>query len=144
MTDPTPLCESLMFFCPFIFATRSEAKNVSFGTPQNHGILKGRTFCDVCDFRNSQEGCHNFEHNVTASDTTFRPLPCTSLIFEKNANFEKKSAFFTIAIEKVTARTQNADAQEVAKSMLPIRILFLFLHFFSEKLPGVPMDTDVA
>ena len=33
VTDPTPLCESLMFFCPFIFATRSEAKNVSFGTP---------------------------------------------------------------------------------------------------------------
>ena len=33
VTDPTPLCESLMFFCPFIFATRSEAKNVSFGPP---------------------------------------------------------------------------------------------------------------
>ena len=29
-----------------IFATRSETKQVSFGPPPNHGILKGRTFCD--------------------------------------------------------------------------------------------------
>ena len=33
VTDPTPLCKSLMHLGPFIFATRSEAKNVSFGTP---------------------------------------------------------------------------------------------------------------
>ena len=65
------------------------------------------------------------------------------MIFEKNANFEKKSAFFTIAIEKVTARCQNDDAQEVAKSMLPIRILFFFYTFFQKKCrpgPSSPMS----
>ena len=32
-------CKISYVFCPSIFATRSEAKKVSFGPPQNHGIL---------------------------------------------------------------------------------------------------------
>ena len=33
VTDPTPMCKSLVHLGPIIFATRLEAKNVSFGTP---------------------------------------------------------------------------------------------------------------
>ena len=33
VTDPTPMCECLVHLDSFIFATRSEAKHVSFGTP---------------------------------------------------------------------------------------------------------------
>ena len=77
-----------MHLGPFIFATRSEAKKVSFGPPQNQGRFA------IFAFFYLGPCCHNFEHDVTASETTSGPVLFTSLIFEQKCELWNKKCVF--------------------------------------------------
>ena len=62
--------------------------------------LKAGAICDFWEFQRTERSGHNFEHNVTASETTFGPVLFTLLIWRKKLNFQKQSVLVTIAIEK--------------------------------------------
>ena len=132
MTDPTPLCESLLFFCQFVFATRSEVKKVIFWTLQNHGILGGRTISAFCVFQNLGRESHRLSEKGGAGNVWKRRAAghIHSIILflegprKTKTKKNKKRHFVTIVEEKKTGTGKNVSRERLRNHWYLIEFCF--------------------
>ena len=73
VTDPTPLCKSLMHLGQFIFATRAEACEYNFGPMQIQQIREGRPVSDFCVFEKHKRGRFFWRARARPKRTFFDP-----------------------------------------------------------------------